>query len=116
MQAYRSSWMTEELDIFRGAVRKFIRSEFVPHHERWNKEQKVDRDTWTKTGDMGMLLCDIPEQYGSAGGSFAHEAVVYEELAYADNTSFGTIVHSIAANYINGQGTEEQKLTLRECI
>ncbi len=109
MQAYRSSWMTEELDIFRDAVRKFIRSEFVPHQERWNREQMVDRDAWTKTGDMGMLLCDIPEQYGGAGGSFAHEAVVYEELAYADNTSFGTIVHSIVANYINSQGTEEQK-------
>jgi len=109
MQAYRSSWLNEELDIFRDAVRKFIQTEFVPNHESWNKQQMVDREAWNKAGEMGMLLCDIPESYGGAGGTFAHEAVVYEELAYADNTSLGVVVQSITANYISSQGTEEQK-------
>ena len=29
---------------------------------------------------MGLLLSGVPEQYGGGGGSFAHEAVVIEEL------------------------------------
>ena len=30
-QAYRSPWMTEELEILRTAVRKFVQSELAPY-------------------------------------------------------------------------------------
>jgi acyl-CoA dehydrogenase len=109
MHAYRSPWMTDELEIFRDSVRRFIEQEFVPKQERWNRQQRVDRDAWDKAGAMGMLCPDIPEQYGGAGSSFAADAIVLEELIRAGNTSFGSMVHSITAHYILGYGTEAQK-------
>jgi len=106
---YTSPWMCSELENFRDAIRRFIDAEVTPHQERWRKQQHVDRSLWNKGGEMGMLLADIPEEYGGAGGSFAHQAVVFEELSYAGDMAFGIHVHAIVAHYILNQGTEAQK-------
>lgn len=104
-----SPWMTPELEDFRTAVRRFIAAEVVPHQERWKTQQHVDRALWHLGGEMGILLADIPEEYGGSGGSFAHQAIVFEELTYAGDMAFGIHVHAIVAHYILNQGTEEQK-------
>ncbi len=106
---YASPWMTDELAIFRDAVRRFVAAEIAPHEERWCAQQHVDRDAWRKAGAMGLLLADIPEAYGGAGATFAHECVVFEELQRANVTSFGKHVHSIVAHYVLAYGTEAQK-------
>lgn len=103
------SWTNPELDRFRDAVRRFVASEIAPHGERWRQQQHVDRDLWHKAGEMGLLAADIPEEYGGAGGNFAHMAVVFEELGYAGDMAFGLHVHAIVAHYLLNQGTEEQK-------
>jgi acyl-CoA dehydrogenase len=105
------SWSTPELEDFRAAVRRFIAAEITPHQERWKKQQHVDRALWNKGGAIGMLLADIPEEYGGAGGSFAHQSVVFEELGYAGDMAFGVHVHAIVAHYLLNQGTEAQKRT-----
>ncbi len=109
MESYRLPWMSDELAMFRDAVRKFIDAEIAPHEERWAKQQHVDREAWAKAGAMGLLLCDVPEQYGGAGGTFAHECVVFEELQRANVTSLGKHVHSIVAHYVLAYASEEQK-------
>jgi acyl-CoA dehydrogenase len=104
-----SPWMNPELETFRDAVRRFVDAEIVPHQERWRKQQHVDRDLWNKGGDMGILLADIPEEYGGSGGTFAHQSIVFEELSYAGDMSFGLHVHAIVAHYLLNLGTEAQK-------
>jgi acyl-CoA dehydrogenase len=101
--------MTPELESFRDAVRRFVAHEVAPHQERWRKQQHVDRELWNKAGEMGLLLADVPDDYGGSGGTFAHMAVVFEELSYAGDASFGLHVHAIVAHYLLNQGTEEQK-------
>lgn len=109
MGGYRSSWMDDETAIFRSSVRRFVREEFVPHEKRWREQHHIDREAWQKAGEIGLLLTDIPEEYGGGGGTFAHECIVIEELGYAGVTSFGHIVQSIVAHYLLTYGTEEQK-------
>jgi acyl-CoA dehydrogenase len=109
MKTIGSPWNTPELEDLREAVRRFAELEIVPHQERWRKQQHVDRALWNKGGELGILLADVPEEYGGSGGSFAHMAVVFEELSYAGDMSFGLHVHAIVAHYILNQGTEEQK-------
>ncbi|WP_227869785.1 MULTISPECIES: acyl-CoA dehydrogenase family protein [Undibacterium] len=106
---YQSAWMTPELESFRDAVRRFIASEITPHQDAWKQQQHVDRKLWNKAGEMGMLLADIPEQYGGAGGNFAYQCVVFEELASAGDSAFGIHVHAIVAHYLLNQGTQAQK-------
>jgi len=108
---YQPKWMNEELEALRDMVRRFVAEEIMPHQERWFEEGATDRETWRKAGELGILLPDIPADYGGSGGSFAHEAVVAHELCLAGDTSWraGKQIHVIAAHYINRYGTEEQK-------
>ena len=103
------SWMNPELEAFRDSVRRFVTGEIAPHQQRWREQQHVDREVWRKAGALGLLLADVPDEYGGSGGTFAHQAVVFEELAYAGDMAFGLHVHAIVAHYLLNQGTEEQK-------
>jgi len=103
------SWDTPELESFRDSVKKFVAAEVAPHAERFRQQQHVDRALWHKAGELGILLADIPDAYGGSGGSFAHQAIVFEELGYAGDMAFGGHVHAIVAHYILNQGTEQQK-------
>lgn len=108
-QQYRSPWMTEELEIFRDSVRKFLEKEFVPNQERWGKQGFVDREAWFRAGEMGLLCASIPEQYGGGGGDFTHEAIINIEITRA-LVNFGIGVHNgIVSHYILAYGSEEQK-------
>jgi acyl-CoA dehydrogenase len=104
-----SPWMTPELDTFRDAVHRFVAHEVVPHQQRWREQQHVDRALWNKAGELGLLLADVPDDFGGSGGTFAHQAVVFEELALAGDTAFGLHVHAIVAHYLLHHGTDDQK-------
>jgi len=111
MSKRRSTWMTEDLDQLRELARTFVAKEMTPNQERWAAQKHVDRDLWTKAGEVGLLCLSIPEEYGGGGGTFAHEAVLIEEQARAGDSSWGNSVHSgIVAHYLLAYGTEEQKL------
>jgi acyl-CoA dehydrogenase len=103
-------WMNEELQMLRDSARRFFDRECTPHEARWRAQRHADREIWTKAGAAGLLCASIPEQYGGAGGSFLHEAVICEEQMYAMAQAFSNNVHSgIVAHYILAYGTEAQK-------
>jgi acyl-CoA dehydrogenase len=102
--------MTEDVVLLEEQARRFIDAQFVPHLERWNEEGMYDREVWAKAGAAGLLCASMPEQYGGAGGSFAHEVAINRALSLAGFDAFGAPLHSgIVAPYILHHGTEEQK-------
>ena len=106
--AYQSPWMNDDVRMFRTTVRQFIEKELVPQQARWREQRGPDAAAWSAAGRAGILLPDVPEAYGGGGGSFAHEAVVLEELAQA-GVHFGSAIQSTVAHYILAYGSEEQK-------
>src|SRR5690348_755328 len=108
LSAYESRWVNDEVRMFRTTVRQFIQKEFVPAQERWREQRGSDAAAWTAAGRAGILLPDVPETYGGGGGTFAHEAVVLEELALA-GVHFGSVIQSVVAHYVLAYGNEEQK-------
>jgi acyl-CoA dehydrogenase len=105
---YESPWTTDEVRAFRNTVRAFIQAELVPQQARWRAQHHPDAEAFTKAGAIGMLLPDVAAEVGGAGGTYAHEVVVLEELARA-GVHFGASVQNIVAHYIVAYGTEEQK-------
>ena len=104
------SWMTEDLTLLREQTRKVLANELVPHIDAWHEKGIMDRSAWNKLGEAGLLCAGIPEEYGGAGGSFAHETIINHEFALAGLDSIGAPLHSgIVAPYILNYGTEEQK-------
>lgn len=100
--------MNDELRMFRSTVRQFIQKEFAPHQARWRQQHRPDAEAWSGAGEVGILLPDVPQEYGGGGGTFAYEAVVREELAQA-GVHFGSGIQSIVARYILAYGSEAQK-------
>ena len=99
-----------EHEEFRRMVRRFIKLEVMPHHQRWEQQQHVDRELWNRAGELGLLCLTIPEQYGGMGADRLYSTVLMEEQSYAGATGPGFSVHSdIVANYIFNFGNEEQK-------
>jgi acyl-CoA dehydrogenase len=113
MSMLNSSWMDEDFRILHDSALRFTQAEFEPHREAWEKAGMCDRQAWSKAGEAGLLCASIPEEYGGAGGSYLHEAVIYDAMmrgGAAASIAGGNTVHSqIVAHYILNYGSEEQK-------
>src|SRR5699024_7521549 len=104
--AYRSPWMTEDLDALRAHSRAFLDKEATPILERRAEQGSVDRERWNAAGHARLLCIAIPEEYGGSGGRGARAAVIAGEQAYAPDDGWGNSVHStIVAHYILQYGT-----------
>jgi len=99
---------TDALRAFRSTIRAFVQTEFEPHQDRWREQRFPDPDAWTKAGAVGMLLSDVPAEYGGGGGTFVHETVVVEELTRA-GVPLHSFIHDNVAHYILAYGSEAQK-------
>jgi len=107
---HQPTWMTPELESLRDSVRRFCLTELLPNEERWSQQQCVDRDTWFKAADAGLLLPGIAEEYGGGGGSFLHEAIIFSEPIRLLCGGLGNSLHSgIVAHYIKNFASEAQK-------
>ncbi|NGY06854.1 acyl-CoA dehydrogenase family protein [Solimonas terrae] len=103
---------TEELELFRDTVKRFLADNVEPHYEKWEKAGIFPKDLYLQMGEAGLLCVDQPEEYGGIGAPFEFSCVIVEEvarmgfLALASNLT----VHSdIAAPYILHLGSEAQK-------
>ena len=106
----RPAWMTEELVLLEDQADRFLKAEFTPHIDKWHDDKIMPREAWTKAGQAGLLCAMIPEEYGGAGGTFAHEVVINRAYSLAGMDAFGAPLHSgIVAPYILRFGTDEQK-------
>ncbi len=113
MSILDSSWIDDELRILHDAAYGFTKTEFDPKREEWEKNGLCDRDAWRQAGAAGLLCASIPEEYGGAGGTYVHEAVILDAMmrgGAAASVGGGNTVHSqIVAHYILNCGSEEQK-------
>jgi len=103
---------SEDHDIFRASVRRFIEREMVPHHRQWERDGLVPRELWRQAGQQGLLCANIPEAYGGLGAEWHANIVVIEELARAgvSGPGSGFMVHSeMVASYVLSFGSEELK-------
>ena len=106
----RPAWMSEDVVLLEESARRFIATEYAPHLEKWHEDHFYPREVWTKAGAAGLLCASMPEEYGGAGGTFAHEAVIDRQFSLAGFDAFGAPLHSgIVAPYILRYGTRSRR-------
>lgn len=106
----RPDWRGGDVAMLEDMANQFFEKEVLPHYDRFEKQEMVDREIWEKSGEAGLLCASMPEEYGGAGGTYAHEAVIAEALGHQGVDGFGLALHnSIVAPYILHYGSEDQK-------
>ena len=117
------SVFTPENDMFREHVRRFMRERLAPLQNSFEEEGQPSREIWKEMGAQGLLGVSTPAEVGGIGGTFLDEAIVAEEMSYANCASPAMAVHStICMPYITHYGTKEQQeryipeMTAGNCI
>ena len=102
---------TEEHEIFRKSIRKFLDNEVNPHIFEWKEQEKIPREIWKKMGEQGFIGFWVEPEYGGSGLDFSFSVVMMEEMnSSSRDLSLCLGVHNdIAMPYIAHSGTEEQK-------
>jgi len=104
------AWETEDVAMVRETARRFLEAEVAPRYDEFEKAEIVPRPVWEQAGAAGLLCASMPEEYGGAGGTYAHEAAISETLGHVGVDGFGIGLHNaIVAPYILHYGSEEQK-------
>ena len=106
----RPQWMNEDVGLVSDMANRFIEQEIAPHYAAYEKNQVVPRERWELAGANGLLCAAMPEEYGGAGSTYAHEAAIIEAIGHHGVDGFGIALHSaIVAPYILHYGSEDQK-------
>ncbi|AWK71694.1 acyl-CoA dehydrogenase [Rhodococcus oxybenzonivorans] len=110
MKKHVPSWHDDEVRALSELAIGFFEREVVAHNDKWDAQHRIDRSVWHTAGQLGLLCCSVPEEYGGGGGTFAHDLAVFEAQGYAGDLAFGISVHSgIVAHYLVEYGSEAQK-------
>jgi len=88
---------TQEHDMFRQSVRRFVEEEINPHADEWEEAGIFPaHDLFRKMGELGFLGLTYPEEYGGLALDFSYTVVFCEELARANcsGVPMGITVHT----------------------
>ena len=107
----REELLNEELMMFQGSMREFLKREVVPNHEQWEKDGHVPKDIWLKAGENNFLGIDVPEKYGGSGiDDFRYNSVVIEEVWRAGTTCLTfSVTNDLVIPYLLRYANEQQK-------
>ncbi|MEH7300998.1 acyl-CoA dehydrogenase family protein [Neobacillus drentensis] len=111
-------YLTDDHEIFRQSLRKFLEKEAYPFYEQWEEDRMIPRSFWKKMGEQGFLCPDIDEKYGGSEVDWGFAVVINEELERVGSGLIGIGLHNdIVVPYITAYGTEEQKQRwLPKCV
>jgi alkylation response protein AidB-like acyl-CoA dehydrogenase len=104
-----SYYFTDEHEMFRESLRKFLEKEVIPFVDEWEKNQQVPKEVWRKFGEQGYLGLNFPAKYGGMELDFWYTVVFLEEMArcFSGGVSIIPTAHQfMAAPYIANVGSE----------
>jgi acyl-CoA dehydrogenase len=102
-------YFTEEHELFRQSLRKFLEKEVLPHIDQWEAQEQVPRELWRKFAEQGFLGFHYPPEYGGANLDFFYTVVFTEEVSRVFSGGFGVIplvTQYMSTPYIYKYGSE----------
>ena len=108
----RSPFFTEEHEMLRDQVRRFVEEEIKPHGDAWEAQGFVPREVLRRMGALGFFGIRYPEAYGGSAMDTLGSVVLAEELGRStySGVAITALVHTdMASVHIFNSGTEAQK-------
>ncbi len=104
--------MSEEITLFKDMVLRFFEQEVAPNYEQWEHDHEMPRDFWRTMGAAGLLLVDMPEEFGGSETSVDVALMIMEELSRCGYFGLATgynIHANIVAPYVMNIGNDAQR-------
>lgn len=112
MDAKKYPQFTDEHDIFREQLRRYVVNEIAPQAEAWEEQRLIPREVFADMGARGFFGVRYPTELGGSGGDIWHTTVLSEELPRSTMAGFTMsmlVQTDMATPIINEIGTREQK-------
>ncbi|MCH1423924.1 MAG: acyl-CoA dehydrogenase family protein [Burkholderiales bacterium] len=105
-------FLTEEHEMLRDQVRRFVSENVKPVADQWEKDGFVPREILRKMGELGMFGIRYPEEYGGSAMDTRATAVLAEELGRSTYAGFAitALVHTdMASVHLFNAGSDAQR-------
>jgi citronellyl-CoA dehydrogenase len=105
-------YFTEEHQMLRDTVKKFVLAEIAPHAEEWDEAGIFPKELFKKAADLGLFGIRIDPKWGGAGLDWWATAAYLEGFSYCDNggVSMAMFVQSeITLPVLQELGNDEQR-------
>jgi acyl-CoA dehydrogenase len=108
----RRTLYTDEHDLFREVVTKFLEIEAAPNLKKWEAAGTIDAGFFKKAGALGIMGLQVPEEFGGAGlSTFSFNCVVSEAAAAVNFVPVAIRVHSdIVLPYFLRYSSDSQRV------
>ena len=107
----KNAYFTEEHELLRDQIRRFISEKVAPYGEAWETEGMVPRKTLQEMGSLGLLGIRYSEQYGGSDLDTLATVILAEELGRSTFGGFAVtvLVHTdMASPHLVNAGTDAQ--------
>lgn len=112
-------YFTEEQEMLRDSLRRFIEQEIVPQAQAWEDTGMVPREVLRKMGAQGFLGIRAAEEHGGSAMNTLGSVVLAEELGRSSFGGFAVtvLVHTdMASPHLRHAGTPEQLARLMPAL
>src|SRR6202790_5909325 len=112
MNSRSSPFFTEDHEMLRDQVRRFVEEEIKPHGDAWEAQGFVPREILRGMGALGFFGIRYPEAYGGSDMDTLGSVVLAEELGRStfSGVAITALVHTdMASVHVFHSGTETQK-------
>ena len=105
------SLLSEEERMIRDSAFQYCQDRLMPRILMANRNEVFDREIMNELGELGLLGCTLPEEYGCAGVNHVVYGLVAREVERVDSgyRSAMSVQSSLVMHPINEFGSEEQK-------
>src|ERR1700730_10774401 len=110
--AIRSAYFSEEHEMLRTQVRRFVEEEIKPHGAAWEEQGFTPREVLRKMGELAFLGIRYPAEYGGSEMDTLGSVVLAEELGRSTfgGTAITILVHTdMASVHMANGGSPAQK-------
>jgi acyl-CoA dehydrogenase len=109
---FRSPYFSQEHEMLRAQVRRFVETEIKPKALAWEEQGYVPREVLRRMGSLGFLGIRYPARYGGSEMDTLASVVLAEELGRSTFTgvSYTVLDHTdMASVHLFNSGSEAQK-------
>ena len=103
--------LTENQQMIAGMIKDFGKKNIRPDMMKWDESQEFPVHVFKQLGELGLMGCVVPVEYGGSGMSYNEYVTVVSEISkICGSIGLSVAAHnSLCTNHILMFGNEEQK-------